>query len=367
MPSFITKNYNFADCYPLLAKHWDHQANHPISPRLLPVLYRGKSFWFSCQNCNKKTLKQIPSIVKKGKILCPSCQNIEKRQQKNKTLADVSNLIEYYNYKKNTLDPKSLPVYYDKPLHWKCPQCGEETFTSPHSILSKKTKTFECRNCSKIKKYKKIGEEYLKLGSINKTAIILKVDGKTVKRAINYLNLPINTDTADSINSQVKSIKNHISEIIDDHINKLPKESIQQKYKLSKATTGQLSLNLNKRIIKNGTYKQKGYKTIPIKDGANIKLRLEHRHVAALMLGRDLAQNEQIHHVDLNKANNSPDNLAVGSPKQHGLWHKSLTEALSTILPELIKNNIIHFTTNEGYTINFKAKKLTKILSLAKP
>lgn len=69
MPSFITRDYNFADCYPHLVKYWDHQANHPISPRLLPNLIKNNIIHFTTQegysiNFKAKKLTKLLYIAK---------------------------------------------------------------------------------------------------------------------------------------------------------------------------------------------------------------------------------------------------------------------------------------------------------------
>lgn len=52
---------------------------------------------------------------------------------------------------------------------------------------------------------------------------------------------------------------------------------------------------------------------------------LEHRRVAAKMLGRELLPGEVVHHIDGNKRNNAPDNLMVfPSQSEHARYHALL-------------------------------------------
>lgn len=46
-----------------------------------------------------------------------------------------------------------------------------------------------------------------------------------------------------------------------------------------------------------------------------------HRHVASVSLGRWLSSEEHVHHIDGNRQNNTPSNLMVLSPKEHGELH----------------------------------------------
>lgn len=51
---------------------------------------------------------------------------------------------------------------------------------------------------------------------------------------------------------------------------------------------------------------------------------LQHRYVMERILGRYLATDEQVHHIDLNTQNNHPSNLVVLSPKEHRCLHNEL-------------------------------------------
>lgn len=46
-----------------------------------------------------------------------------------------------------------------------------------------------------------------------------------------------------------------------------------------------------------------------------------HRHVASLKRGRWLTKGEQVHHIDRDRSNNSPENLEVHSHSSHAKQH----------------------------------------------
>lgn len=49
-----------------------------------------------------------------------------------------------------------------------------------------------------------------------------------------------------------------------------------------------------------------------------------HRLIVEEQLGRELKITEQVHHIDHDKLNNSPDNLIVLTPSQHAKYHSNV-------------------------------------------
>lgn len=53
----------------------------------------------------------------------------------------------------------------------------------------------------------------------------------------------------------------------------------------------------------------------------------EHRLVVENILNRILEPTEVVHHIDFNKQNNNPDNLALfSSPVEHAHWHRQVRQ-----------------------------------------
>ena len=63
-----------------------------------------------------------------------------------------------------------------------------------------------------------------------------------------------------------------------------------------------------------------GYLQIRV-DGRRVYL---HRLIAEQKEGRLLTPKEQVHHIDHDKLNNSPDNLVVLTPEQHARYHSNV-------------------------------------------
>ena len=65
---------------------------------------------------------------------------------------------------------------------------------------------------------------------------------------------------------------------------------------------------------KGGHIGANGYKVL---SRAGHKCIYEHRHIAEQMLGRPLAPDEVVHHIDANRLNNAPENLMVMKRAEH--------------------------------------------------
>lgn len=80
-----------------------------------------------------------------------------------------------------------------------------------------------------------------------------------------------------------------------------------------------------KRFIQNGIIKKERNGYIKIQIG--IMWVDEHRAIAEEILGRLLNKTEVIHHIDFNKKNNSPNNLALfENQKAHSHWHSQFNQ-----------------------------------------
>lgn len=143
--------------------------------------------------------------------------------------------------------------------------------------------------------------------------------------------------------------------------NNITKDGLSKKYGISKTKIDQLTLGVKKMVGVSSKYKTIKRPNHPRADKQGMVL--EHLLTAELKLGRVVSKNEQVHHIDFNKQNNSPSNLAVGEPKSHGFWHRTHSEVMSILMPIMLEFGVMSFDEVSGYDLDAqKIKKLGKFL-----
>jgi len=71
----------------------------------------------------------------------------------------------------------------------------------------------------------------------------------------------------------------------------------------------------------------------------------EHIVIATRKRGIPLVKGEVVHHINLNKHDNSPENLVVTSQRPHAIWHVQLEE----IAVGLMNDGLVTFSSEHGY------------------
>lgn len=206
---------------------------------------------------------------------------------------------------------------------------------------------------------------YLDGHSLPKTQIMFKIGGTTLRRLLNDHEIDIRP--ASFYNSNEREITSEIKQkVVQEYIStNISAAGLCKKYNLSKTQTQQLTLGVKKMVgIKSG-YKSVLDPEHPRSDSSGKVL--EHIIVAETKLQRPVLKDEQIHHIDFNKHNNNPENLAVGSPKSHGFWHKTHAETMTILMPIMLEIGIVSFSEVSGYDMDpLQLKRLERLLKKGK-
>jgi HNH endonuclease len=73
----------------------------------------------------------------------------------------------------------------------------------------------------------------------------------------------------------------------------------------------------------------------------------EHILVAEKVIGRQIGPTEEVHHINLDKSDNSESNLVVGTGGEHRRWHASLERTAAG----LIARGLVKFDRDMGYVL----------------
>lgn len=110
----MSKKKSFAEEYPELLEKWDFQRNKRDPYKLGP--HSNMKVWWTCENGHhfERAIRSMTS----GYTTCPEC--------KKQSLAVISspNLMKFWDYEKNTLDPKTTSSNSNKEVWFKCQNCG---------------------------------------------------------------------------------------------------------------------------------------------------------------------------------------------------------------------------------------------------
>jgi hypothetical protein len=89
-----------------------------------------------------------------------------------------------------------------------------------------------------------------------------------------------------------------------------------------------------------------------------------HRQVAEKILGRKLLENEVVHHIDKNPANNSLSNLVVLDKDDHKALHKGGFKGVLNTLEDSLKGSINHKSEIINNKLEIRSNKYTNIKDL---
>lgn len=121
---------DLATTHPNLAKEWNYEKNHPLTPRdVMPS--SSKKVWWSCSSCGNEWQTQINLRILSG-IGCPKCGYSKKMQEtrsknikenKQDLISLFPEIAKEWDYERNAgLDPSQLMPGSNKKVWWICPK-----------------------------------------------------------------------------------------------------------------------------------------------------------------------------------------------------------------------------------------------------
>lgn len=119
--------------YPEIAKEWDYEKNGEVTPeKVFPKT--NKRYWWICQQGH--SYEASPNNRTSKNRGCPYCSGHRVMKGFNDLTKTNPELLEYWDYDKNTIAPEDVSSGSHKKVWWKCPECGYEWLAAPHKIVS---------------------------------------------------------------------------------------------------------------------------------------------------------------------------------------------------------------------------------------
>ena len=109
---------------PYLLNEWYYEKNSSICNPEEVTLGSHTKVWWKCKKCGHEWQAAVKSrVLGNG---CPYCSNKRIEQGFNDLTTRQPALLLEWDYKKNTIDPKTLTSGSNKKVWWKCSVCGHE-------------------------------------------------------------------------------------------------------------------------------------------------------------------------------------------------------------------------------------------------
>lgn len=127
---FKIKENSIARRYPELIKEWNYEKNGNVNPE--HVSYgSARKHWWKCSKCGNEYLMAVNNRTdqKQG---CPICSKSKRRDTYvthrieviGSLASNMPEILDEWDYEKNTLSPDSYLVGSKQKVWWKCPVCG---------------------------------------------------------------------------------------------------------------------------------------------------------------------------------------------------------------------------------------------------
>lgn len=125
----VLAGYNdFATLQPELLKEWNFNKNKKYKPSEVTEKSKNKVWWICPLGHEYKAA--IQQRTRYNKTKCPICNGKKVLKGYNDLASQKPELLEEWDYKKNTIMPDEIHVRSETRVWWKCKECGNEWKTS---------------------------------------------------------------------------------------------------------------------------------------------------------------------------------------------------------------------------------------------
>ncbi len=126
-----------------LMLEWDYEKNTNINPNNIT---HGSNLkvWWKCSKCNGEYMKAISERTCDRKIGCPYCKGRKVLKGYNDFASKFPDLLNLWDYKKNTIAPDEVTYGSHKEVWWYCKKCNKGWFRSVNRMTTQK----RCPFCS---------------------------------------------------------------------------------------------------------------------------------------------------------------------------------------------------------------------------
>lgn len=150
------KEKSLAKLFPETAKQWNYDKNSSLTPYMFTP-NSNKKVWWKCEKGHEWEAVISSRVSGRG---CPYCSNKKPLAGYNTLEVTDKELLEEWDYSKNTISPNQVLRGSDQKIWWKCKKCGYEWSAT---LSSRTTGGKGCPGCRKEKVQKKLQKPVINL------------------------------------------------------------------------------------------------------------------------------------------------------------------------------------------------------------
>ena len=143
--SILNKTGSLAKNFPDLLSEWNYEKNNVLPQDI--TAGSGKKIWWKCKVCGHEWKTSVSHRTSRHGG-CPCCSNKVTIKGKNDIATTHPELLNEWNFEKNSITPYEIVAGSGKKVWWKCKVCGYEWFSSMYT----RSNGSGCPNCAREKR-----------------------------------------------------------------------------------------------------------------------------------------------------------------------------------------------------------------------